>query len=903
MSDMTPQNKDSSQSNDILENLDILSPNIPTTDTNNNSEGVLPWEEDTLKGESFVSAPQILGKIIDINLNSLEDIMERLQENEYDFVTLEPEESDVKISFKKDDIDRNIVYIRYPVYTSILLKVKQTAGLLIENIQDTQEGKGKYILEKKNFSLSVKTVPGPNGERIWIKAKEDASNIGEKKTKKTPLSTIFAFLWAILFVCLVLGGTFITFVVLNTNDVNDVRFFSQLWINLKDINDFLSSIVTLIFSILLFLFTIVLSVSLFKFFITKKVLRKKKIIYGLFSIFLLLCTFTTGVLWMAVEARIQTFPNWGEWDLQIYDNNLKLSGSFQEDEILIEETQNIIWPISLLFDLTNFETNQRNKGLTIKKYIWDINGQTTETFIPTLIQDFNEKWNYTLKIKVLLSDINNQEIEESINNIPPIAINNIINIEETPTNNWGLRVWFDANDLKNLWEIAWYFQQPVTPQTPEPEYAQWTKMYDGYDFIARQIFYETMYVWVDIIDKNAENPQIDKILIINPNSNSEISGEIVDIPSLSDELSVEFFVQNPKTSFGNGFIESYVWNIDWRTYTFSENQGEEIDTSGKVEHVFWNYWSHKISVTLTDSKGMSKTLTKDIVLQKRVEIQNTLLIFDKDDEDFKDFRYEKRRNEYFIDNLGIPATLKFDARNIQPANPLYSLQEVLWDIKEDGNIDGKEKRFVYEVPVEWNHLIAVTYNFAHRKDATDIISLKEYIYIEGVKKDAILSLKMIYDTNYAPVNVRFDASESYIKNDNIIKFSYDYGDGISEERDAINPGHRYTQAWDYTITLTVTGKTGKTYSIQKKLILLPPPQAVQIATSMKKAPIGQGIDFSSSESSGQIIEYFWNFGDGNTSTQANPTHSYKKAGVYKVVLKVNFDNKNSISDEVEIEIQ
>lgn len=236
-------------------------------------------------------------------------------------------------------------------------------------------------------------------------------------------------------------------------------------------------------------------------------------------------------------------------------------------------------------------------------------------------------------------------------------------------------------------------------------------------------------------------------------------------------------------------------------------------------------------------------------------------------------------------------------------NPLYSLKEVLWDGKNDGNIDGKEKMFVFEIPTEGNHVVSVTYNFVHRKDPDTIISLKEFIYIEGVKKDAILSLKMDYESNYAPVNVRFDASESYIKNDNIIKFIYDYGDGIQEERDAINPSHLYSKAGDYTVTLSVVGKSGKTYSTQRKLILLPPPQGVKISTSMKKAPVGQGIDFSSSESSGQIIEYFWNFGDGNTSTEANPTHSYKKAGLYKVTLKVNFDNKNSISDEVEIEIQ
>jgi PKD repeat protein len=96
---------------------------------------------------------------------------------------------------------------------------------------------------------------------------------------------------------------------------------------------------------------------------------------------------------------------------------------------------------------------------------------------------------------------------------------------------------------------------------------------------------------------------------------------------------------------------------------------------------------------------------------------------------------------------------------------------------------------------------------------------------------------MTYPSNYAPVTVAFDASKSYIKNDDIIKFIYDYGDGISEERDSINLGHKYIKAGDYTVSLTVIGKTGKTYSIEKKLILLPASQEVQISTSLKRAPI------------------------------------------------------------------
>lgn len=102
--------------------------------------------------------------------------------------------------------------------------------------------------------------------------------------------------------------------------------------------------------------------------------------------------------------------------------------------------------------------------------------------------------------------------------------------------------------------------------------------------------------------------------------------------------------------------------------------------------------------------------------------------------------------------------------------------------------------------------------------------------------------------------------------------------------------------------LTITGKSGRKYSGEKSLILKPAPQEVKIGVSLKNAPVGQGIDFSSAESDGQITEYFWEFGDGNTSVEANPTHAYKKPGTYNVKLKVNFANKNSLTDQTEIEV-
>ncbi len=49
--------------------------------------------------------------------------------------------------------------------------------------------------------------------------------------------------------------------------------------------------------------------------------------------------------------------------------------------------------------------------------------------------------------------------------------------------------------------------------------------------------------------------------------------------------------------------------------------------------------------------------------------------------------------------------------------------------------------------------------------------------------------------------------------------------------------------------------------------------------------------------------YHWDFGDGNTSTQQNPTHKYNGIGVYKITLTVTsqMGNRSSVSKNVTVE--
>jgi hypothetical protein len=63
--------------------------------------------------------------------------------------------------------------------------------------------------------------------------------------------------------------------------------------------------------------------------------------------------------------------------------------------------------------------------------------------------------------------------------------------------------------------------------------------------------------------------------------------------------------------------------------------------------------------------------------------------------------------------------------------------------------------------------------------------------------------------------------------------------------------------------------------------------------------VGLPMPFSSGGSSdpdGSIVSYEWDFGDGDSSTEANPTHNYDTAGNYSVTLTVTDDEGDSDSD-------
>lgn len=61
---------------------------------------------------------------------------------------------------------------------------------------------------------------------------------------------------------------------------------------------------------------------------------------------------------------------------------------------------------------------------------------------------------------------------------------------------------------------------------------------------------------------------------------------------------------------------------------------------------------------------------------------------------------------------------------------------------------------------------------------------------------------------------------------------------------------------------------------------------VALISGPTQGEVGQSLAFSGSGSNGTSLSYFWNFGDGATSSLPNPSHAFQAAGSYPVALQV-----------------
>ncbi|MFY7884135.1 MAG: PKD domain-containing protein, partial [Dolichospermum sp.] len=113
-------------------------------------------------------------------------------------------------------------------------------------------------------------------------------------------------------------------------------------------------------------------------------------------------------------------------------------------------------------------------------------------------------------------------------------------------------------------------------------------------------------------------------------------------------------------------------------------------------------------------------------------------------------------------------------------------------------------------------------------------------------------------------------------------YYWNFGDGILSTLPVVNKS--YVAVGTYSVTLIGTNGAGCIDSLTKTVTLVDKPTPSFTASSYSICA-NNTIAFTNN-TSGSITSTVWKFGDGTSSTNLNPTHTYTNAGVYNVKLIV-----------------
>jgi len=82
---------------------------------------------------------------------------------------------------------------------------------------------------------------------------------------------------------------------------------------------------------------------------------------------------------------------------------------------------------------------------------------------------------------------------------------------------------------------------------------------------------------------------------------------------------------------------------------------------------------------------------------------------------------------------------------------------------------------------------------------------------------------------------------------------------------------------------------------------MPEPQVTPVAAFSVEANADNGLEITFTNDSQNASSYEWDFGDGNTSTEENPTHTYEEAGTFTVALTAsNATESSKTSQEITV---
>ena len=153
-------------------------------------------------------------------------------------------------------------------------------------------------------------------------------------------------------------------------------------------------------------------------------------------------------------------------------------------------------------------------------------------------------------------------------------------------------------------------------------------------------------------------------------------------------------------------------------------------------------------------------------------------------------------------------------------------------------------------------------------------------------------------------SITLDGSGSYSIDGTITDYLWDLdNDGDFDDAIGVSPNYDCEDDYDDKIKLKVIDSNGKE-GIDEADLRVDNVDPMPHADGPYEGDVGVPVQFNGSAQDvhADTLSYLWDFGDGTTSTQKNPLHTYTTAGYYEVALTVTDDDGGSDTDTKDIDI-
>jgi PKD repeat protein len=301
-------------------------------------------------------------------------------------------------------------------------------------------------------------------------------------------------------------------------------------------------------------------------------------------------------------------------------------------------------------------------------------------------------------------------------------------------------------------------------------------------------------------------------------------------------------VFNDTSTTPAGILDSWNWSFGDGNFSSSQNATYTYDSAG----------TYQVKLKVKNTFNIADSTKKDIIVSIPLPTP-----------------------DFVADKFSGSAPLTVSFTDMSTSYALYPITGWTWDFGDGGSNTLQDPSYVYLTYGTYNVTLRAT-----NEGGTNATTKYAYITVNPPKPKA--NFTGTPRSGGAPLEVQFNDTSTGVVESRL----WDFGDGNKSTE--MDPVHTYDTKGNFTVKLKATNAGGSDNEKKDDYISVigAPVANFNRIPSIGGAPLT--VSFTDT-STGNPTGWFWDFDDGHTSTEHNPSHEFTSVGTYNVTLTASND--------------